>query len=279
MRKIEATARYVTKGRVADAARRLNQSDWSVLEFLRVAGYATTRQVERFCFTEGTALARARASRRSLERLVRLNAAYRLERRIGGLAAGSDQGIYTLDRAGWRLLEARGHLPPVRVRRPDERGLAFLSHSLLLTESLVMLAERERQEPEFELVTWLGHPHCRRLFTYRGKVERLSPDAFVEVRREGEVISSFLEIDRGTESLPTLLRRLGGYLRYARLYGSETPQVVVALHHPARVDRLAEELPTLSRREGLRPSVGTSLFRLGELDAAISALAGGDDLT
>jgi len=265
---------YVTGARVAELETRLTDADWRVIELLATVDYATTGQIERTCVEGTTPLARPRVTRRSLRRLTDLGVLFRLDRPVGGIGGGSEAGVFTLDRAGWRLVELRGGSVPRRVRRPEERGLAFLRHSLTVTEHFVALGERCEELADAELLGWTGEPACHRRFTYRGRNLRLSPDALVEVRCGGELVTSFLEVDGGTESLPTLLGKASGYLRYARLHPRETPQVVFSFSSSRRATLLRERLPQTARSEGVRPEVAARLFALGEAETAVAALAG-----
>jgi len=265
---------YVTRARVAELETRLTAADWRVIELLATVDYATTNQIERACAEGTTPLARARVTRRRLRRLTDLGVLFRLDRPVGGIGGGSEAGVFTLERAGWRLVELRGGSVPRRVRRPEERGLAFLRHSLTVTEHFVALTERCRELPDAELLAWTGEPACHRHFTYRSRSVRLSPDALVEVRRGAELVTSFLEVDGGTESLPTLLAKVTGYLRYARLHPRETPQVVFSFTSPRRAQLLRERLPQTAVSEGLRPDVATRLFTLGDVATAVAACVG-----
>jgi Replication-relaxation len=269
---------YVTRARVVELESRLSKADWRVIEFLATVDYATTGQIERACAEGATPLARARVMRRRLHRLTELQVLFRLERPVGGIGGGSESGVFTLDRAGWRLVELHGGSVPRRVRRPEERGLAFLRHSLAVTDHFVALGERCRELPDAELRGWTGEPASHRRFSYRGRVARLNSDALVEVRRGAELITSFLEVDRGTESLPTLLAKTAGYLRYARLHPRETPQVVFSFSSPQRASLLRERLGSIAGREGLCPELGLRLVSAGGPPEAVAALIGDQEV-
>jgi hypothetical protein len=265
---------YVTRARVAELDRRLTETDWRVIDVLATVDYATAGQIERVCGAGATPLARSRGTRRRLRQLAHEGIVFRLDRGVGGLGGGSEAGVFTLDRAGWRLVELRGGSVPRRLRRPEERGLAFLAHTLAVTDHFVAVVERCRELPGAELRGWVGEPVCHRRFAYRGRVLRLSPDALVEVRRDAELVSSFLEVDRGTESLPTLLAKAAGYLRYARLHPRETPQVVFSFASPKRASLLRERLGSIAGREGLRPELALRLVSAAGPAEAVTTLIG-----
>jgi hypothetical protein len=266
--------RYVTAGRLAQIGHTLSEADWRVLEFVARSDYATTRQIERACFTEGSAPARARAARRLVQRLTEEQLLYRLDRPVGGHGGGSGASVVTLERGGARLVAQRHELPSRRFRSPEERGLSFLSHSLCVTEHQVALIEHLRLLGNAEVLRWVGEPDCHRRFRLRGRDVWLRPDALVEARVAAEAVTSFLEVDRSTQSLPTLERKLLPYLRYARLEPKMTPQVVVSLISRRRLEALSELLPGLASRAGVSVSAASRLIRLGSPEEAVQALSG-----
>src|ERR1700687_5889450 len=87
----------------------LNDRDRAVIESLRVIKVATGRQLQRLHFIHSTGRANTRATNRLLERLTRLAVLSRLDRRVGGIHAGSAGYVYSLGVVGLRLLDqARG---------------------------------------------------------------------------------------------------------------------------------------------------------------------------
>jgi len=106
-----------------------------------------------------------------------------------------------------------------------------------------------------------------------GGTETLKPDLAV-VTTLGEFEDSwFVEVDRGTESIPTLIRKCRQYLAY-RQTGQEQldrevfPLVLWVLPDQRRVDRLHEALATAR-------GIDSSIFRLTTPDAAATTIAGG----
>src|ERR1039458_319034 len=86
----------------------LSDRDLAILLSLAALHFLTTRQVERLHFPVGelTPLAASRSSRRVLARLHESGLVERLERRIGGVRAGSASYVLTLSALGARLLQA-----------------------------------------------------------------------------------------------------------------------------------------------------------------------------
>src|SRR2546423_5418288 len=111
LRKSEAQMRqrrYVTAARVAELADTLTPREHAIVGTLDRVRLATTKQLERLHFAEGTPLANARQARRTLRKLVEAHVLSTLDRRVGGGNRGSSQAVYALDRAGQRLASAAG---------------------------------------------------------------------------------------------------------------------------------------------------------------------------
>ena len=103
----------------------LSPRDLAVIAGVASLRYLTARQLERWHYRGPTPLARARAARRGLERLTELRYLARLERRIGGVRAGSAGSVYTLApvASSWPSNLAGGaSTAPAAVRQPG-RGL------------------------------------------------------------------------------------------------------------------------------------------------------------
>src|SRR2546430_2127364 len=98
------TIRYVTSGHVGELERRLTPTDRTLLDVLDRVRYASTKQLERAVLPDVPGPARARRIRRRLHLLHAAHALHRLDRSVGGYGGGSTQSIYTLDRAGHRLV-------------------------------------------------------------------------------------------------------------------------------------------------------------------------------
>jgi len=266
---------YITMRRLISLENRLTETDWLALELIERLDYVTSGQVERALLREGTPLAHARATRRRLQRLHDRRLLHRLDRPIGGLGGGSAQSIYTLDRAGQRLLDRRHDRDPRPVRSAEERGLASITHTLTVTEHYVRLAEHLREDPAARLLNWLGEPGCHRRYMAGGRERRLTPDALVEVGRGDELIVTFLEVDRGTESLPTLIHKATGYIDYARRFPNDSPHIFFSFLSSSRHARFRVGLDRLSDQGRVTPNFLSNLFSSGSIDDAVTVLASG----
>jgi hypothetical protein len=196
----------------------LSDRDLAVLHSLEALHFATTKQLERLHFVLlGTRpLAAARAATRCLSRLHDLRLLDHLERRIGGVRAGSAAFVWRLAPAGVRLLGTADR------RRSREPSLAHLAHVLAVAELVVCLHERSRRG-DIELLAIDTEPDCWRPFigAHGGRVW-LKPDLRLTVGRDEHELHWFIEVDRGTEHRSALTRKLRAYLTAWRDGGEQT---------------------------------------------------------
>jgi hypothetical protein len=178
----------------------LSPRDWAVLHDIDRCRLMSGRQLQWLHVGEGETA--ARAARRLLARLSRHGLVARLERRVGGLRAGSSGYVYGLGATGVRLLR-----PDAPRRRLHEVRDGFLSHTLALADLYVSLRQAE-QRGGLELLTVETEPRSwRRL----GDGDSLKPDLHVVIGIGEEALHSFVELDQGTEHSPALLRKLRQY--------------------------------------------------------------------
>jgi len=189
----------------------LSDRDRQVIHSIASHRFLSAKQIERFHFAEhASSLTASRICRRVLGRLVEERLLMRLQRRVGGLHAGSASYVYTLAAAGRRLVGAES---PRQVREPS---LRFLEHSLAIGDAHVALLETSRTGA-FELLQVEIEPACaRRYLGPGGARETLRPDLFVISARGEFEYCWFLEIDRGTEYKPTLVSKCRQYQTYRR---------------------------------------------------------------
>jgi hypothetical protein len=195
---------YVTARTVSGLKASLSARDLLVLATLARVRLATSGQLERLCFAGLT----TRRARQALARLADRRLVARLPRTVGGVRAGSGRFVYTLDVAGRRLTGA-GHR-----RRPWNLGSSFLAHGLAVTELYVRLVEADRTGT-LTFSDFTGEPSCWRSFAGPGGGRViLKPDALVRMQQGRFEDRWFIEVDRGTESKPTLARKCETYRRY-----------------------------------------------------------------
>jgi Replication-relaxation len=228
----------------------LTSREQTILRDLDRVRLLTGQQIERLHFWNlASSNARGSARRRSLGRLVANQLVVTLPRRVGGERAGSAGLVYSLDsraqrdRASWAdSPEAAGRK---RVRRPWPIGWSFVSHGLDVAELYVRLREAESRH-ELRLVRLDAEPAS----WYPTATGLLKPDAYAVWERGGWEQHWWIEVDRGTETLPTLRRKLMEYLQVINS-GDLGPMGVVPLvlvtvlddRRMAHVLELARALP------------------------------------
>jgi len=267
------TASRITSARVRSVEDLLGDRDLQVVEVLRQVRVATTKQLERLVFFDGSPLSNSRRCQRTLERLTGWRVVTRLDRRVGGTRAGSAEFIYSLDTLGQRLAGVAGPVGGGRPRRPWTPSLPFLRHSLTVSELFVRLTEVSRMAG-FAIEAFDTEPGCWRAFTGpAGEFEFLKPDAYVRLGTEEFTEQTFVEVDCATESGPALARKFDRYRLYW-MSGSEQrrrgvfPRVVWLVPDARRSDQL---LDVASRQ----PAEAWKLYQVAEYDEAIRALVGG----
>lgn len=258
-------------GRAASPAE-LSERELAVLADLARVRLLTGRHVQRLHFGAGSPLTAARRARSLLQRLSERQLVVRLERRIGGLHAGSSGFVYGLSARGQWLVSGRGPAGGRRLRRPWEPSSLFTDHVLAVSELYVRLREAEEQG-ELDLLGFDAEPAGWRWWLGPGG-ERLvlKPDAVVALAAGDYEYRSFVELDRSTESRTVILRKAEAYVRYWR-EGSEQqrlglfPRVVWLVPDERRKVQLVDALSRLA------PDTG-QLFQVALHEAAVPALSG-----
>jgi len=266
-------APHTTARRLITLAARLADRDRQVLDSLARVRLATTRQLERLHFIEAEPSANARSARRTLAKLERAGVVNRLERRVGGVRAGSAGMMWALGAVGQRLVASTGPAGGRQPRRPWTPSAAFVSHRLGITELYVELVEAARRG-DTELVRFEAEPDCWRPYigAHGGRV-MLKPDAFI-VTAQGEWEDRwFVEVDCGTESPAVITRKARAYLAYWRSGREQAksgvfPLVLFVVPGEPRRDVLAATLKKLSEDD-------RRLFRAALQDEALGVLTGG----
>jgi hypothetical protein len=207
---------YVTAARLEGVDARLTDHDRAVLHAVSDLGFVSGDQLRRMHFAvEADAAAQARAARRALVRLVRLDCLARLPRRVGGVRSGSAGFVYRLGLAGQRVAFLYGWQPERRGRRSHVPGTFFLNHSLAVAELFALLIEGDRSR-RFELLELSAEPACHRRYGGIGSQGQatLKPDSYVRLGVGDYEDSYFMEVDMGSEGSHTLERKLHEYVAY-----------------------------------------------------------------
>lgn len=211
----ERRARRVSGSQLTDLQHVLSERDHAVLASLYQHPFLTSRQLQLLHFHDhATEDAAARICRRVLGRLHHLLIIEHLERRIGGVRAGSASFVWRVGLIGDRLLRHASN-EPGRARR-KEPSLRHLDHCLAVADCHLALITAARAH-QLELLRVATEPACwRHYLGVGGAREVLKPDLYA-VTATGEYEDHwFIELDRATESLPTLLRKCAQYEAYRR---------------------------------------------------------------
>jgi hypothetical protein len=190
---------------------RLSDRDRKILEHVGLLRLLRAPQIQTLLFPDerhASPATAARCCRRALERLTRERLLVRLERRVGGVRAGSASFIYALGSLGQRVLDHEGARR--RLSEPSER---FVDHTLAIAAFFVELTVRARAGA-WDLLEWQSEPRCWREVTTLGGRITLRPDLFVVLGAGGYELRWFVEIDRGSEHLPAVTRKCRLYHSY-----------------------------------------------------------------
>ncbi|MGH8542069.1 MAG: replication-relaxation family protein [Gammaproteobacteria bacterium] len=200
-------------GRAARLRAQLGERDLAVLDSLAKLRLLTGKQIQRLHIADGSPLTRARRTRSTLQRLTALRLVTRLERRIGGIHAGSEGAVYGLTGLGQAVLAIDGS-DGRRHRTVWATKPAFQDHVLAIGELCVRLSELSRDNT-LELMAFDTEPACWRRFPGSGgQPITLKPDAYVRLGIGDFEHRAFIELDLSTESLPTVQRKCQRHVAY-----------------------------------------------------------------
>ena len=264
----------VTEAYVADLAHKLAPRELAVVGDLDRLRLASVKQLERLHFTADSPKANARQAQRTLARLTELRVVVRLERRVGGVRAGSRGSVYALDVAGQRLASACGPAGGVRIRRPWTPAAVFVAHQLAVSELYVRLAETARRLP-LEVLAFDAEPACWRTFAGLGGGRTvLKPDAFLRLGLGDFEDAYFVEVDRATHSGESVARKLTLYRRYWQTGREQArrsgvfPKVLVLVPSEARKAALTDIATA-------QPPESWPLFQIARYEDALRIFSGG----
>lgn len=188
----------------------LSERDLGILGAVGTYRLLSAGQIERLFFADhATPVAARRRCQAVLARLSSLSLLDRLQRRQGGWKAGSAGFVYRLTSQGQRVI---GQGRRGARWEPSER---WQHHTLDCAEIAVRLREAERAGQVKQLTVVSEPDNWRRFLGTSGAAEHLKPDLLVELTTPDEwELRWFVEIDRGTEHLPTVVRKCLQYVAY-----------------------------------------------------------------
>ncbi|MFD6883666.1 replication-relaxation family protein [Rhodococcus sp. NPDC060084] len=248
----------------------LSDRDWAILGTVAAHRFLTTRQVQAFHFTDHTSdLSAARVCRRVLARLRRDRLLATVQRRVGGVRAGSASFVWHLDAVGDRLLRQSSSARP--RRRSFEPSLHFLQHTLAVADLHLQLRQAA-SSGAIELLQVATEPDCHRRYPHLGGgLSTLKPDLYAVTATSEFEDSWFFEVDLGTESLPRLLAKCAEYETYRRSGVEQQTSGVFPI--VVWLIREASRRAALTAAIANERSLPTELFRVlapGELPALVA---------
>ncbi len=251
----------------------LTERDGQILDDLEQYRALTTRLIQRLHFPAGphglhaTTPTATRLANRVLLRLEAHDFIARIDRRVGGPLRGSAATVWHLAATGERLLRARRSEPGRRRYVTPSRD--FLAHTLAVAEFATATKEAELRG-EIDVLELDTEPTCWRPFQGPLSVQTLKPDLFIVVANPDVEAHVFVEIDRGTEHLPAVIKKCRTYQQY-RQTGTEQARsgVFPAILWITPDSERARKLRTAIRRESDLPA---DLFAICEEPAALTAL-------
>jgi hypothetical protein len=239
--------RRVTGAAVRAIAAGLGDRDRAILADVARVRVLTGEMASRLHFADLEGRHRDRTRRRVLERLVSLQLLTPLERRIGGVRAGSAGLVFALGPAGQRLQAIEEDGAAGRIRRPGTPTARFMIHNLTVAELYVGLVEASRPD-----VCTIADYRAEPASWWRtSEGDWVKPDALAVVSA-GDIEDTWaIEVDQATESLPTLRRKLTVYLDLVRHEergpgGGPLPRVLITVPNERRftaVRALVQSLP------------------------------------
>jgi hypothetical protein len=241
----------ITNASLAALADQLSERDRAILADLERTRVLTGAQLQRLHFAPINQDSRARDRRRVLQRLTDLGLVSTLDRRIGGIRAGSAGHVYTLAPVGRRLQALqRGQQLIGRLRHPRTPGAPFLNHALAISDIYVTLIETSRHH-DFHVSTFQGEPACWHPTGHNNQY--LHPDAYLVLATSAHQDCWWLEVDQATESLPRIKRKCSSYLDFLVHGGvgpdAVPPRILFSAPDPQRVQAIKNTITKLTTTE------------------------------
>jgi hypothetical protein len=234
---------YTTARGVARLRQRLSERDLAIIRQVAELRLMSARQIQAVHFPadlHDNELAATRARQRVLARLSRERLLAPLERRVGGVRAGSAGLVLTLGPIGQRVLTIDGR------RRSYEPTLRFFDHTLAVSQVMVDVTAAA-QRGVLELLDWQAEPKSWRDFSGIGGRRLLRPDAFLLLGVSDYELRWFIEVDRSSESLPVIVRKCRLYADYyqsgkEQASGGVFPRVCWIVPDGSRAERIRDAI-------------------------------------
>jgi Replication-relaxation len=233
---------HVSARGVARLRDRLSARDLAIVRQVADLRLMSAHQIQALHFPgdeHHSEAAAMRARQRVVTRLCRDRLLTPLQRRVGGVRAGSAGLVLALGPVGQRVLADGGGR-----RRAYEPTMRFFDHTLATSQLAVDLTLAARHG-SVELLAFQAEPQSWRAFADINGRRWLRPDAFVVLGSGAYELRWFIEVDRASESLPVIVRKCRLYADYYQS-GTEQaahsvfPRVCWVVPDEPRVERLRE---------------------------------------
>ncbi|WP_237081334.1 replication-relaxation family protein [Mycobacteroides abscessus] len=274
-----AIRKRIGKHRLQQLADHLGDRDRLVLEAVAEHRFLTTVQLADLLFADLSPISQQRIPQRVLARLRRTGLLDTLPRYIGGVTGGSQGLIHYLTEAGKRLLILGGK--DLRGRSWHEPSARFAEHHLAVADVRIAL-ELAHRAKTLELVRYQIEPDAWRPYLGLGGARLvLKPDLYVEtaIDPDGAYIDTwFVEVDLGSESIPTLIGKCHDYEQYRR-QGIEQQHGgfpwVLWLLHGKNAERIERRRTALAKALAAEKTLPASLFQILTPDQLIPTMTKG----
>lgn len=264
-------------------AQRLSDRDLAILESVAAHRFLTIEQIQALHFQGHASRATAaRAARRAAARLRSLRVLGELDRRVGGITAGSSPLAHYVDVVGARILASRsGHTSSHRL--PPDPSTRFLDHCLAIADARIAVQSAIDTDPDVTITELaIEGAATRRYAGPGGAGQSLRPDMDLVTQTTEYEDAWFIEIDRGTESIPTLIKKCQQYVDY-RASGQEQertgffPLVIWSMTatNPEQAARRRNSFAEAIERD---PRLPSDLFRIVAPDDLPALILRGGDL-
>ena len=258
---------YVSSAEVDRLREYLGGRDFAILKQVSDLRLMSAAQIAAVHFTlngHDNPAAASRAAQRVLARLVRDRLLTRLQRRVGGVRAGSAGYIYALGPVGQRLLN-----PSEGRRRNHEPRTGFLDHTLAVSQFVVDVTRASRAG-QFEVLTLQPEPRCHRSFPGSSGQVVVKPDLFLALGVGDMEHRWFIEVDQGSESLPVVIGKCRAYDAYYQSGREQEshgvfPRVCWVVPDESRVHQISSKIRQSQRLLDQMFEVATSTDALGSL--------------
>ncbi len=272
MRGTTPTRPYVSARGVAHIRERLSARDLGVIRQVAELRLMSARQLQAVHFPDSehdNEQAATRARQRVLARLTRERLLSRLERRIGGMRAGSAGFVLALGPVGQRVLALDGPR-----RRSYEPSYRFVDHTLAVSQLIVEVTVAARRG-RLDLLDTQAEPRCWRQFSGPGGRYWLRPDAFLALGSGEYELRWFIEVDRNSESLPVIVRKCRLYADYYQsgqeqaAHGGVFPRVCWVVPDEGRAERVQTAIArnsALPERLFVVTTSGRAVAALGSIE-------------